>query len=244
MKRHFIFLTILSVSLFVVNAQNTNESLLSRLKTQCSQVVELENSIASKQANLSELNNSITNLRQLWQEICTDYFNDPNSTADDFADLLAETDINEESELYKDLEWAKDHPSMNERRSRPQNNSSTKKPTSSSKSSNDATGSDVKGRNVQPQSNDTKDSNADPTTVNTDNPALNESEPENAIKKTEEDRKAEDSKKAADPTKTDVPVKGDNPDKGKEDITKKTETSGPDKSSIVRNRKNKTGNPQ
>lgn len=244
MKRHFIFFTILSVSLFVVNAQNTNESLLSRLKTQCNQVVELENSIASKQANLSELNNSINNLRQLWQEICTDYFNDPNSTADDFADLLAETDINEESELYKDLEWAKDHPSINERRSRPQNNSGTKKPTSSSKSSNDATGSDVRGRNAQPQRNDTKDSNADPTKVNTDNPSLIEAEPEIAIKKTEEDKKAEDSKKAADPTKTEVSVKGDNPDKGKEDITKKTETSGPDKSSIVRNRKNKTGNPQ
>lgn len=244
MKRHLILFTLVSVAFFVVNAQNANESSLSRLKTQCNQVVELENSIASKQANLSELNNSINNLRQLWQEICTDYFNDPNSTADDFADLLAETDINEESELYKDLEWAKDHPSINERRSRPQNNSATKKPSSSSKSSNDRAGSDVNDRNTQPQINDIKDSNADPTTVNTDNPALIESESENAIKKTEEDKKVEDSKKVADPTKTDVPVKGDNTDKGKEDITKKTETSGPDKSSIVRNRKNKTGNPQ
>lgn len=231
MKRYFIFFTLLSVAFFVVNAQNTNDNSLSRLKTQCHQVVELENSITSKQTSLNEINNNISNLRKLWMEICVEFLNDPNSTSEDFVDLLAETDINEEGELYKDLEWAKEHPSMDERRSRPQNNDDTKKPSPSRKPNKDALGSDVKGGNTQPKDKDHKDANADSKVV-TDDPAPNESDAKNDSKVTKDDKKEE------------VPVKVENSDKKKEDITKKTEeSSGQDKGSIVRNRKNKTGNP-
>lgn len=245
MKRYFIFFTLLSVAFFVVNAQNSSESSLSRLKTQCNKVVELENSIATKQANLSEINNNINNLRQLWMEICVEFLNDPNSTSEDFADLLAETDVNEESELYQDLEWAKDHPSMNERRSRPQINADTKKPCSSNKPNKDAIGSDVKSGNTQPIDKDPIDVNADSKAVNTDNPIPIESDTKKDSEVTKDDKKVEDPIKTENPVKEEVPVKVENPDKNKEDITKKTdETTVQDKGSIVRNRKNKTGNPQ
>lgn len=228
----------------MVNAQSASENSLSRLNTQCNQVVELENSIASKQTKLSDINNSINNLRQLWLEICVEYFNNPNSTAEDFADLLAETDSNEESELFKDLEWAKDHPSMNERRSRPQGDTNTKSPSSSGKSNKDKAGSDTKSGNTQPKVNETKDTEVDPKAINADTSAPVESAPKNDPKLTKDEKKVEEPIKVDNPKKEDVPVKVENPEKKNEDITKKTEEStGLDKGSIVRNRKNKTGNP-
>lgn len=243
MKRNIIVFTLLSVAFFVVNAQSASESSLSRLNTQCNKVVELENSIASKQATLSNVNNSINNLRQLWLEICVEYFNNPNSTTEDFADLLAETDSNEESELYKDLEWAKDHPSMNERRSRPQGDANTKNPSSSGKSNKDKADSDTKSDNTHPKVNDTKDTEVDSKAINADNPAPVESAPKNDSKLTKDEKKVEESIKVDNPKKDEDQVKVENPDKKKEDITKKTEeSSGQDKGSIVRNRKNKTGN--
>lgn len=245
MKRQFIFFTLLSVAFFAIYAQNTSDSSLSRLKTQCNQVVELENSIASKQANLSEINNNINNLRQLWMEICVDYLNNPNSTADDFADLLAETDANDECELYKDLEWAKNHPSMDERRSRPQSETGTKLSKSSGKSNNDAAVADVKVANTKPKGQDTKVKKVDSEEVKADNPTPIEPELKNDLKETKEDKKVEEPQKTENPIKKEVPAKVENPDNKKEDITKKTEeTTGQDKGNIVRNRKNKTGNPK
>lgn len=245
MKRYIIFIAVLGVVSFMTNAQTAHDGSLSRLKTQCNKVVELENSIATKQANLNEINNSINNLRQLWMEICMDFFNDPNSTAEDFADLLAETDTNEERELYKDLEWAKDHPSMNERRSRPHNESETKALNSPNKSNKDVGGSDGKGANTQPKGQDANKKKVDPEEVIVKDPKPIEPEPKTEPKANKEDKKVEEPQKTESPVKKEVPVKVENPDKKKEDITKKTEeSSGQDKDSIVRNRRNKTGNPK
>lgn len=109
MKNRFFLSVVFSFIFMHAWSQSENNN-TARLTTQCRQILELSEQIASLEDSLTHMTEQIETIRVEWEKICLEYIASDSQTKEDFDYLINHTDtVQDGKDLYLQLVEASKH---------------------------------------------------------------------------------------------------------------------------------------
>lgn len=233
------------------NAQNNMPSALDQLATQCQQVIDLNDTINTRQARLDELKDQLDQLKQNWLRTCNEALSSP--ACDDNAtrlntinELIQLTDPKFEAGLLAQLKEAKNNPEIRTLVPDESTSSSPRKGNTGQRNPNQKNISSQPKQTVQPDPKTVDDSSESDKTKKDDGkvvtPVTEEQPKDDKTTKQDESATSPSSKdsKKDNPEKQTPPINKD--ETGNKDKTKIDESKGQENRNKTIDLVNKTKN--